>query len=384
MIRVERVESADAFAALAGEWDALLASSHARSVFLAWGWLHPWWRHFGEGHELRLYLARDERGALRGVAPLHVRREGARFPVRVLSFLGTERVSSDYLDFIVDRAGEEETARALWAAIAEDAAGWDQIRLSDLLDSSVVARCVLPRAEEAGYVVEDATAEYCPYSPLPASADLFKKSLGTSMRDNYRRKTQKLVGVGAAFEAAATADAMLATLDEFYDLHERRWRTKGKEGNFRHPRVRAFHSEIVRTFGADGRLRLYRLHVGGRAFAVLYGIEHRGVLFSYQTGLAPEPPDPSLRPQVYSPGVMLIGRVMEESLGRGLHEFDFLRGHEPFKFEWTKSYRTTRTATLVAPSRWRGMTRLRADAAYRSAKGAVKRVLGRRETLELP
>ncbi|HSQ61202.1 MAG TPA: GNAT family N-acetyltransferase [Acidobacteriota bacterium] len=382
-LSVARVSDAGAFRDLEREWDALYERSPARSVFLRWGWLYAWWEAFGEGHQLRIYAARDAAGRLVGLAPLCRRVEPSPWPIRVLTFLGTERVSSDFMDVLVAPELEAEASSALWDAIARDASDVDWIRWCDILDSSVVARRIVPVAREAGWPVEDRLAEYCPFVTLPDSLETLLARRGKSLRDQYRRSARKLEAAGTTIAVDTDAATLPEALDSLYRLHEERWRRKGREGNFRDGRVRRFHERVVRAFAPRGLLRLYRLRVADRTFAVLYALDDRGVLSYYQAGFDPAPPDSSMKPHDYSPGTVLIGTAMEDAIRRGRTEFDFLRGHEPAKFRWTDDYRVTRTMTVIPRGRWRGRAAMAAVRANRGARGLARRLL-RRPSLPAP
>lgn len=382
-LTVTRVSDANSFRALDAEWDALYERSSCRSVFLRWGWLHSWWCVFGEGHGLRIYAARDATGRLVGIAPLYRRIEHAPWPIGVLTFLGTQLVSSDFLDFIVESPCEESVAAALFDAIAGDSSDIDWIRWCDILDSSVVARRIVPAARSAGWPVEVKVAEYCPYLALPESLDALLSARGKSLRDNFRRATRKLEALGLVFDAVDDAATVPAALEALYHLHEARWRRKGRQGNFQDRRIRAFHELAVSSLIPGGSLRLYRLRLGDRTLAILYALDDRGVLFYYQAGFDPESPDASIRPHDYSPGIVLIGKVMGDAIHRGRTEFDFLRGDEPAKFRWTGTYRITRTVTAVPNGRWRGRAALRAMTAASAFRTVVRRVL-RRPALSSP
>ena len=81
---VETVSTIDGFEALAGEWDELVRAMPRPSPFLLHGWLAEWWRHYGEGAEFAVQVARAD-GHLAGALPVVVRR---RAGVRVASFMG--------------------------------------------------------------------------------------------------------------------------------------------------------------------------------------------------------------------------------------------------------------------------------------------------------
>src|SRR5579863_5819033 len=106
MISIERITSDGMLQALRPEWNPLLERSRANCVFLTFEWLTTWWKHLAEGRKLEVLAARDD-GRLVGIAPLVLRRaQYARMMPRVLEFLGTGVVGSDYLDLIVDAEQE--------------------------------------------------------------------------------------------------------------------------------------------------------------------------------------------------------------------------------------------------------------------------------------
>lgn len=377
-LTVSECATTEAFRALASEWDDLLERSGSRSACLAWGWLFAWWSRFQKGRTLKILTVRDVARRLVGVAPFCVQSEGRVAPLRALSFLGTERVSSDYLDIIAESGREEGVSAALWDALRADRGSWDLLRLTDLLDDSLVLRLWKPSGKSQGFMVDEKHCQLCPYLPLAETVEAFRKSLGSSQRQNLRKKGKRLEEAGVTFGAIEDVQALPAALERFYELHRARWRTKGMTGNFEDPRVLAFHEEVVRLLSPTGKMRLYELRAGSRMIAGLYGLQLKDTFFCYQTGFDPTPPSPDLPATKYSPGVVMIGRCMEDAVQRGLRVFDFMRGPEPYKFEWTRQCRETKTLTLVPPENWPARIRFSGELAVRGAKGIVKRIIGRK------
>ena len=71
-MRVDVVDEVEGFEQLHQEWDAAALASLDPNVFLTWGWLRTWWRHFGEGSadaRLHLVVMRDDEGIV-AAAPL--------------------------------------------------------------------------------------------------------------------------------------------------------------------------------------------------------------------------------------------------------------------------------------------------------------------------
>ena len=56
-MRIVELREEAALANLRTEWDALLALSASRTIFLTWEWLSAWWRAYGTPGDLRILLA---------------------------------------------------------------------------------------------------------------------------------------------------------------------------------------------------------------------------------------------------------------------------------------------------------------------------------------
>ena len=210
MITVQLHESADAFEGLRSEWDALLARGRKPSVFRTWAWQDAWWRRFGETRELRLFAARDGTGALVGLAPLCLEREGTLAPTRALRFLGTERVSSEYLDILLAGDVETSAAEALLDA-GERAPGWDQLDLTDLDEDAAVLRHWEPRLQNRGFDLHRSVSQEIPYLPLPESVAHLRRGFGHSLRGALARASRCLAAAGYA-NRVETDPARIATL----------------------------------------------------------------------------------------------------------------------------------------------------------------------------
>ena len=98
MLEIETIESPEALAALAPEWNALLARMSLRTPSKSPLWQLTWWRHFGSRrsvagrHDMRVITLRDVGGALVAVAPMMLTRRPGYGPalVRELQFFGAD------------------------------------------------------------------------------------------------------------------------------------------------------------------------------------------------------------------------------------------------------------------------------------------------------
>jgi CelD/BcsL family acetyltransferase involved in cellulose biosynthesis len=170
--------------------------------------------------------------------------------------------------------------------------------------------------------------DVCPVTTLPEglSMDDFLGTLGKKERHEIRRKVRRAEAVGEVLLADSTDP--LADLEAFIDLHQKRW---GVDGLFPDTpggeQSRVFFRRLFELFGADDVLRLAFLTVGGRRIAAGISFETPDAVLYYNAGVDPDARD-------LSPGVLMVERYVRRALERGYRHMDFLRGDEPYKYEW--------------------------------------------------
>ena len=136
-------------------------------------------------------------------------------------------------------------------------------------------------------------------------------------------------------------------MDDVARLHQDRMENTQRGGNFRKPDYQAFHELVACQFARRGWLLVAFLRLNGRRIAARYGYVYRGTYYAYQSGF-----DTAYRK--YSPGRVLLSSLVMHFIDRGLAEFNFLRGPQPHKYEWTGTDRRTfkSTAWSRTPKGW--------------------------------
>ena len=179
-----------------------------------------------------------------------------------------------------------------------------------------------------GWTLNVEREEVCPVATLPADGtiDDFLATLGKKERHEIRRKVRRAEAAGD-IRLVDSADPV-ADLPAFIDLHQKRW---GDAGLFPDTpggeQSRVFFRRLFELFGPDGALRLAFLTVDGRRIAAGVTFETPDALLYYNAGV-----DPAARD--LSPGVVMVERYVRRAIERGIRRLDFLRGDEPYKYEW--------------------------------------------------
>lgn len=351
------------------EWRELLAASDADGLFLTPEWLATWWEHFGEGRRLALLTLRRHR-QLVGLAPLFSgrRRFGRVVPQRLIEWLGTGVVGSDYLDAAARRGHEAEVARGVAEFLGREGA---VVTLSHVRDAGSLAGAVAAELAQTGWTVARRIIETCPYIPLKGHTwESYLASLGPSHRYNFTRRLKNLHKAGTlVFEVVEKDDQRREALEAFCALHHDRWDERGGSDALQSPQELAFHDAFTKLALERGWLRLCVLRLDGRPIGALYGMRYGPTFYFYQSGF-----DPAYRRQ--SVGLVTMGLAIRQALAEGAEEYDLLHGTESYKFLWTDRTRDLARWQLFPPS-LRGLFCRGAVRGEEAAKRAARRYVPR-------
>jgi CelD/BcsL family acetyltransferase involved in cellulose biosynthesis len=209
---------------------------------------------------------------------------------------------------------------------------WDVVDLRRLRcgdpASDALAAAFGAREMAEGWTLNVEREDVCPVVTLPEGADMdgFLATLGKKERHEIRRKVRRAEAIGEV-RLDESSDP-LADLDAFIELHQKRW---GELGLFPDTpggdQSRVFARRLVELNGAGGPLRLAFLTVGGRRIGAGIHFETDDGYLYYNAGIDPDARD-------LSPGVLMIYAYVRRALAAGKRRIDFLRGDEPYKYEW--------------------------------------------------
>src|SRR5690606_30142434 len=123
------------------------------------------------------------------------------------------------------------------------------------------------------------------------------------------------------------ADDANALLSGLFALHRARWVSKGEHGVLSDAALEGFHRDVVAAMARRRLVRLLGVALDGELRGVFYGFCDHGRFLFYLSGF-----DPDIAR--LSPGRLLIARALDRARDEGAFELDFLRGREPYKYEW--------------------------------------------------
>ena len=322
------------FYELKHEWDQVLQRSKDKNIFLTWEYLSTYWKHFGKGKTLTI-LCIEDKGKIIAIAPLRQSRYNfaGKLGYNVIEPLGYRGLVPEGADYTGLLLGErEEDCFKLILNYLVEHNGWDFIYLMDVPQTSVIPGLIAKVSKTVPFEIEEGSV--CPYISLPDSMDIFlkelsrkfRKELGRCMRnlekDYHKVKLKRYNEIGPVEEA----------MKIHFELNQKRWKSKNMLGTFNTQEVRNFYIDVAKLFADNGWLALYFLTVNDEPIAGLYSFEYDQKMLAAVSGFDPDY-------SRYSVGNLLFAKVIEKCIERKMKEFDFMKGDEPYKFGWTKTYR---------------------------------------------
>lgn len=216
------------------------------------------------------------------------------------------------------------------------------------MDETAVA--CLEEATRAAAPVFKRHAFRCPTMRLPDRAEALPSAVRKSIRKGIRRRLRRAAESGVGFRVVpypATERSCTDAIETLFSLHEERSAAIGRDSTFSVSPWREFHEEVCRN--ADrypGLVRFHEAVLEDRVLATIYGFVAGGVFHDFQGGMSAELPELSL-------GNLVRYSAMESLIGDGIALFDFLRGTEDYKWEWTSEWRHDSFVLAGSPGRGR-------------------------------
>jgi len=346
----------------AAAWDALADSTPWASPFSRHCVQRAWWDAYGAtAHDQTLVIVDEAASAatnpaaletIVGIVPLMHRHElepgdvAARTilrhqagpPLRAVPESATAVFfgASYHADYATVLAAPTDLAAVCDAVVGyladEDHSRWDVVDLRRLRAgdpaTDALANAFEWAAPKAGWVVTREQEDVCPVVTLAPGRDFdsYLATLDKKERHEIRRKVRRAEAAGTvALEQSANP---IDDLDAFIDLHQKRW---GAEGLFPPTEggaaSRRFFAGLFEDCVPSGIVDLSFLSVGGRKIAAGVTFDDGDAVYYYNAGVDPDARD-------LSPGVVMVACYVQRAIALGRTRLDFMRGNEPYKYEW--------------------------------------------------
>lgn len=343
-LNVQTLSGVEGLSQLREEWQELFTAASA-TPFLSWEWISTWYKWFGQDKTPLLLTVRDN-DRLIGLLPLGEEHQvTTRFGPRAhrLSVLGEPQGAPDYLDVISLPGRERECATAIFDHLSRSGL-FDLLELDSFAaDSPSLTSLMHLFGNRADFEYRLTPLYVCPRINLEHvnRGQEASEILAGFRRAKYFRYCQRRLLSRGGFEHRMVKDPhdVGAAFERFMHLHETRWSGDGGSAALGDEMQRAFHRDLVVQLATAGLIRFDELWVNDLCWASLYTLSNGKTTYLYLTSY-----DPVWKE--HSPGFVVIGLSIAEAVRQGHRFYDFLRGDEPYKYDWTNDARMTVAAQI--------------------------------------
>lgn len=314
MLTVDMVEDFPALLELKAEWSCFLESLPEVTPFHVPEWLLAWWRHFGSGR-LRVFVFRNDR-QMAAVLPFFCHEWQGR---RQLTLVGAG--VSDYLDPPIARRFCADVLRILPTELKRVQC-WDVCSWQDL-------NAISPLRELAWgdeFIVTVEGDSECAETAISGDFEAWYARRPHGLRRNARRYLEKALTIGEP-EFYVRHEPNAELVNALMTLHAARWQKQGQTGMIVQNQSANFLREVLERFAAKGILRFFTLRFRSQIVAIICGFHYRNVLYSYLSAFDPEY-------EKFGFGRTLLYHALRHAFENGYRSWNFLRGSEPYKFDW--------------------------------------------------
>jgi len=294
--------------------------------FLRHEYLTAWWQHRGGGEwlESSLYIiaARDNNNKLMGAAPLFLSKNHAGEPT--LFLIGSVEIS-DFLDIIVREDDLDTFIDAILKHLTgPNASEWSSLELFNLFESSSTLSGIEKLTGKYDLTFQQERIQPAPIITLPNDFDEYLESLDKRYSRELRRKLRNTMGYFVPVEWYHVEDE--ASLEnEINDFILMMREEKEKDSFLTEEMVSQFHAIALAALQA-GWLKLSFLKVGKEKAAGYFNFDYDDRIWVYNSCLA-------RKFGQLSPGIVLMGFLIQDSIEKSRKEFDLMRGYEEYKYQ---------------------------------------------------
>lgn len=310
------------------EWNILCENSPSNNPFLTFDYQRIWWQTRGGGEwpkssQLILVAGFDD-GQLVGIAPLF--HANNHLGQSVLMFVGALEVS-DFLDFIAQPQDLPGFITGLLDFVITDPTipNWECLDFHNLLEDSPTLDLLKSEADQRGWIHQQIHLQSAPYILLPDDYEIYLEGLDKKQRHEIRRKLRNLTQSPYVDELYFAEDPNILQADT-QSLLELMAQDPNKR-EFLSPTMQEHLQNTAQVASNAGWLQLAFLTLDGRKAAGNIAFKYNNRLWLYNSGWEWEFRD-------FSPGWVLLARLIQWAIENKISEFDFMRGNESYKYKF--------------------------------------------------
>ena len=345
-LKIELIDSEEAFQAIKEEWDQLIEKSVNPSFYATYPFVYTTWKHFrNENNHLFILLVRRD-ATLAGIAPfrIEIMKEGNIYPLRVIRFIaewgGGDKPS------IVTIEKPDLVWNSIFQFLSKEFTQWDGIWLEEQPANSPILNQRFFR--NRWYSARNVPQVTSYYISITGTWEEYLKTRGKDTRRKWNKSRKNLFTLpeGVYFQCVEDPETLPKALERYINIEQSGWKNNhdfsvgGSEKNIR------FYEELLNNLAHTKMVSMHFLMSGTTDIAAAIHYKHKSTKYGAHI---------TYRPIYvkYSPGVILTTELLKTLFGTHYKEFDFLgfRNNEKNTFKKNSSTGSRQTDTILVNKR---------------------------------
>jgi len=320
MTNIRVIQERSAFLKLRKTWEDLYWKNEEPSPFMSWEWVSSWIEIYDQPINFFAIVVEVD-AHVRGILPLRKSMKQllgvSRVPVLEM-LQSCARTCPDHLGILCDPQELKEMTGLIFDFL-KGSAEWQLLDLKEWGQPSALTGIAYGKIWNLR---------------LPETFEQFVTTLRSEKRSKLKRLRKRYEKEGnLSLQVVEGGQEMLQQMDAFVALHASRW-GDANPSTFGEAFSRKVHKAFIEKAAKSSPViacRMVLLKNSDGLVAGVYGMQIKKVFYYYQMAR-------KIDPQFSGAGQLIMGHAIETALKNGSRRFDFLRGDEPFKAEWTADF----------------------------------------------
>ncbi len=298
--------------ALEADWKRLWDQAARPEIFNSFDYVNSWWSVRGSNYRVFTPVVLDGPRVI-AILPLVICDGTLRF------FCHTD---SDFSDILCEGPHASIAIAAILKELQKQDSQWDWGVLDNIPEHSLLLQTI--RTQKRLPLNVTARAVYiCPTLDLHAGDEnLYERLHGGKRNKQNERRLQRFGQI--TFHHLETKEAAREGLQKFFQQHSNRRAIEGPYGQFISESSRKLYADLVERLDLTKELRFSVLRVGEKDIAYHFGFQTKGRMLFFK-------PTFDVDYWAYSPGKVLLHKLLVYALEQDLSDFDFSLGDEVYK-----------------------------------------------------
>jgi CelD/BcsL family acetyltransferase involved in cellulose biosynthesis len=282
-------------------------------------WCEPWWRRYSLDRELHIVAVKNENKILVGIAPLCIEKS---FGVKIIRSIPIR--FGDFYSFIIENGEDFDKVISIILQYLKSYKEWQIIQLSQINNNFQIWNHLIKDDFTPKHLSKIHTVNLDNYT-FTEFLDKLPKNLRKQFRNRYRNITKLGKLELECIENGMGFKNYIGDMKNIYNYR--------RKDNALHPPSEMYYSVIndaVNQLYDKKNILLFLLKLNDEIIAYRFGVVKDGVYYAWKVSHNP-------KYNAYYPGMLIIGKIVEELINRKYKKFNFGVGDYEWKRRWASS-----------------------------------------------